>query len=365
MVQQSSYSYPVVAIAGTFDRLHQGHKSFILKAFELSDKVIIGLTSDVYTKSKINPPAGGQKSKIHITYQKFGERKKELENFLKEKGFLPRAEIVEIHDVYGPAIERTQIQALVVTKDSQKGGEEVNRKRVELNLPKLKLIEVPLIMAEDNRSIASTRIRQGEIDRYGHLYRSLCFFESGIPEDIRQKLKKPQGELVAGNPNNLGELTDILQAKLKKENLVITIGDEVTKLFNTIDQKIHIAVIDFKVHRIRKYNSISELGFPDSVILSESADAKQYIRVQAFNPPSTITKNLVDAIYDSFHRAVFNLTSTIIVVDGEDDLAGVPAILLAPLGSVVLYGQPEEGVVFVEVTERIKEKLADLLQKKD
>ena len=46
-----------------------------------------------------------------------------------------------------------------------------------------------------------------------------------------------------------------------------------------------------------------------------------------------------------------------IVVDGEEDLATLPAILYAPLGSVVIYGQPNEGSVLVNVTSEMKLKI--------
>jgi len=52
-----------------------------------------------------------------------------------------------------------------------------------------------------------------------------------------------------------------------------------------------------------------------------------------------------------------------IFVRGEEDLAALPAILLAPEGSVVLYGQPDEGVVFVSITKSKKEEILDLLDK--
>jgi len=52
-----------------------------------------------------------------------------------------------------------------------------------------------------------------------------------------------------------------------------------------------------------------------------------------------------------------------IVVDGEEDLATLPAILYAPLGSAVVYGQPNEGSVLVEVTPEKKKHVMDLMNK--
>jgi len=52
-----------------------------------------------------------------------------------------------------------------------------------------------------------------------------------------------------------------------------------------------------------------------------------------------------------------------IFVRGEEDLAAVPAMLMAPEGSAVLYGQPDQGVVLVQITESKKEEIRDLLTK--
>jgi hypothetical protein len=76
------------------------------------------------------------------------------------------------------------------------------------------------------------------------------------------------------------------------------------------------------------------------------------------NPPGTITQEAIVAIQDalkSSHR-------TKIVVDGEEDLLTLIAILHAPESSFVVYGQPYEGVVVVKVTPQKKSEIADILK---
>ncbi len=53
---------------------------------------------------------------------------------------------------------------------------------------------------------------------------------------------------------------------------------------------------------------------------------------------------------------------TLIVVDGEEDLAVIPCVLFADEGDVVLYGQPDEGIVAVEVSEEKKMEIATLIK---
>ena len=52
-----------------------------------------------------------------------------------------------------------------------------------------------------------------------------------------------------------------------------------------------------------------------------------------------------------------------IIVDGEEDLATLPAILYAPLGSAVVYGQPNEGSVLVDVTPEKKLHIEEFMKK--
>jgi len=336
--------YRLVAIAGTFDHLHKGHEEFISRAFGLGEKVIIGLTSDEYARSKLR--IKNKESRI-MNYE---ERKKELESFLRKKQLLNRAEIVKIDDIYGPAIKDSEIEALIVTRETLKGGRLVNKKRKELGLKPLRIIKVPLVTAEDKKRISSMRIRMGEIDRYGRKFK-VQSSKIKINEDIRQKLKRPQGIFIAGNPENHKKVSHQLKKVIAAiEPIVIsTVGDEVTKLCNEIGIRPDLAIFDFKVKRVRIYKNLSDLGFP----------ATNYLRV--VNPAGYITRTSVSAIKKSYKEIIKDGRQRLIKVIGEDDLVGVPAILLAPLGTVVLYGQPTEGVVVVEVTEEKKRKLLEIL----
>ncbi|MBI3379853.1 pantetheine-phosphate adenylyltransferase [Candidatus Gottesmanbacteria bacterium] len=359
---QNKMHFKVIAIAGTFDRLHKGHKYFIKQAFSYGERVIIGLTSDKFVKAKISNFKFQISNKIQI--QNFKTRKNGLEEYLMQNGLLDRSEIVKIDDVYGSAITNNQIEALVVTAETWEGAEKVNKRREELKLSPLKIISVPLIMAEDKKRIASTRIRLGEIDRWGKLYISKIKNpwprpaqggqKSKISEELRQELKKPLGELIQGNPNDLHEIAEQLKETVGKTNftMIITVGDEVTKLCNEVGITINLVIIDYRVNRADKYTKLSELGFDDKKIDFE---------VQ--NPPGSISTELIDAIATAYKEIIQSDKPKIIKVSGEEDLAGVPAILLAPLGSIVLYGQPGEGVVAVEVTEEKKEEMIELINR--
>lgn len=360
--------YKTIAIAGTFDLLHKGHRSFISRAFELGEKVIIGLTSDDYANGKRKACLAGRQAesgKIQLKTQNYEERKQGLELYLKSSGFENRSEIIQIDNIYGPAITNDRIEALVVTKETYFGARKVNQKRRELGLGPLKIITVPFVKAQDGRRIASTRIRMGEIDREGNKYlnsklsRQSGHRRSGVPqfggeipqtagqisEEVRQELKKPQGRLIKGDDNDHKKIVEELKRAIGtiRPAIISTVGDEVTKLCNEVGIPINLAIFDFKVKRKKIYNSILDLSF---------SSLQDVVKVR--NPSGCITKTLIAAVSHGYKQIIQDGKTRIIKVIGEDDLAGVPAILLAPLGSLVIYGQPNTGIVVVEVTEEKK-----------
>jgi uncharacterized protein (UPF0218 family) len=81
--------------------------------------------------------------------------------------------------------------------------------------------------------------------------------------------------------------------------------------------------------------------------------------VKVKNPPGCISVELWNSI-DEALRAKGN---TLIEVDGEDDLASVPAIILAPEGAIVIYGVPDKGIAVYEVGENLKKNVVNLIQK--
>lgn len=154
--------YREVAVGGTFDELHRGHKALLARAFEVGEKVVIGLSSDVFV---------AKMSKPHITAI-FAERQKELASYLAEMGLMDRAEIVPLTDPYGLTIKGKGLEALVVSKETAKTASSINEARQKAGIPPLEIVAVDMVQAENSTPISTTRIRSGEIDRNGHLLKS-------------------------------------------------------------------------------------------------------------------------------------------------------------------------------------------------
>lgn len=151
--------YSKVAVGGTFDELHRGHKALISKAFEVGENVVIGLSSDKFV-SKM--------SKAHKTAN-YDERYNELQTYLEKSGLASRAEIVPLGDPYGLTISGKGLGAIVVSKETEVIAEKINEIRKKAGLNLLKIVTVDMVQAENCIPISTTRIRKGEIDRNGHM----------------------------------------------------------------------------------------------------------------------------------------------------------------------------------------------------
>jgi pantetheine-phosphate adenylyltransferase len=148
-----------VMVGGTFDPLHDGHRSLLSRSFTLAGRegeVVIGLTTDPFASRKLH--------QIHP----FDDRKKELIDFITNQNFASRWIIEPLNDQYGSALD-TDFDAIVVSEDTLPVAVEINRLRRERGRKKVDIHQITCVLAEDGRWISSTRIWRGEIDVHGRL----------------------------------------------------------------------------------------------------------------------------------------------------------------------------------------------------
>ena len=149
-----------VAIGGTFDPVHDGHRELFRRAFELGD-LTVGLTSD-----ELAP----ETRHVDRYVRPWSERKADLEAELEplaaeyDRGF----EIRTLEEPTGIATE-PQFDVLIVSPETQEGGERINEIREERGHEPLDIEIVDHVPAADGDRISSTRIVSGEIDRHGNL----------------------------------------------------------------------------------------------------------------------------------------------------------------------------------------------------
>ncbi len=143
-----------VAVGGTFDILHDGHKALLRKAYELGH-VTIGLVSDEMARRKrhaVNP---------------YATRKRALVTYVRALvGVEP--EVIELNDPYGPTID-AQFDYIVVSPNTIDTAREINDVRMRHHVPAIEIICVDFVRARDGKPISSSRIRRGEIDEHGAL----------------------------------------------------------------------------------------------------------------------------------------------------------------------------------------------------
>lgn len=152
--------YKKVAVGGTFDYLHLGHKVLLSVAFNSGESVAIGVTSDDFAR-KLGK----------IIDHDFSFRVRELKRFLGSN-FSKRYEIYPLEDYFGPASREANIDAIVVSKGTVSRAEIANELRKDRGMEPLKIIVIDKVLADDGLPISSTRIKSGEIDEEGHRTRT-------------------------------------------------------------------------------------------------------------------------------------------------------------------------------------------------
>jgi len=334
----SPKKFKTAVLGGTFDHFHKGHENFLEHGLSISKRLVIGVTSDEFVKKfkiKNSQPKAGQPL-AEKSFESFIIRKKNVEDYLNQNA-KDRYEIVKIDDMFGTTLDKNfPADAIVVSKETLKGAKIINIARKEKNLSPLEIIIQNPVAAQDGKPMSSFRIRKGEIDREGKLYINSQWFLQDLilPPKLRAELKNP-----------LGKLFEKMKTSDFKNNFFITVGDETSKIFNKSSIRPNIAVIDYRVARRKKYKDLKELGF--------LGDQRVY---EVGNPPGSLSKELFKLIKNIFEN-INNQDYIIIQIDGEEDLSVLPAVLAAPLGWIVYYGQPERGIVKILVDEKNKAKI--------
>ena len=158
-----------------------------------------------------------------------------------------------------------------------------------------------------------------------------------LPDSLREQLKTPLGLLLPIGQDN----KDNVQKYISDDSYVITVGDRTTE--KMIDYEIipSLQIIDgFEKRQKREF---PKLGNESELTID--------------NPAAEITLQSIEIIKKAFDMA----PPIRIIVNGEEDLLVLPVCLHAPKNSVVLYGQPNKGLVLVEITTEIRNKAQTLL----
>jgi hypothetical protein len=162
-----------------------------------------------------------------------------------------------------------------------------------------------------------------------------------LPRALRAELKDPMGPVYADADRLLADAGDPL----------VAVGDVVTYHLLRADRRPDVALVD----------GLTEREAVDEEVWAAIRGFDR--RVEVHNPAATLSAPLLAALRAALSRAGAGEGTTVIVVDGEEDLAALPAVLAAPDGASVVYGQPGEGMVLAGVGPEDRAAARDLLER--
>ena len=161
-----------------------------------------------------------------------------------------------------------------------------------------------------------------------------------VNDSVLLRLKHPFGKLLTGPPEKtLVKLGQMIEDE--KPRKICSVGDVVSSNIMKNGIRVELIIIDFKSRR-------------QSV---ETSIFKEFNVLKVKNPAGSISFEA----YELISKVVQRSSPIIIIVDGEEDLLTLPVIKFAPIGSFVIYGQPQVGIVIVTVTDIIKQETELLL----
>ena len=159
-----------------------------------------------------------------------------------------------------------------------------------------------------------------------------------LPDALRDQLKNPLGVLI--NDDDLNKENII--KKIPAESVLITVGDRTTENILQLGLKPQVQIIDGLEKRNQR---------------TVPADDTVNTNLSCRNPPGEITEESIQVIQKAFSCE----PPVRITVNGEEDLLVIPVCIHAPENSIVMYGQPNEGLVIVTITPEIRAKVQKIL----
>ena len=322
-------------VGGTFDRLHAGHRLLLNAACQNADSVEIHITSDFMAEGK-SP-----------FVQSFDDRMDKLHDWAANISGC-KISVHKLNDVHGPAPHHSTADAIVATPETKGMCHSINEQRAKNGLPELQIIEVMHLDGVEGGIISSSAIRNGHMDQEGHPWMPEILRNSNLKmaSALDEELKTPMGSLFEGPEDDLEiGMSAALDGLPTPHGAIITVGDVTTKTMLDMGHMPDIALID----GFTKRNQLDDKQKVNPNLFQH--------RLHAENPAGHLTPSLTQAIA----KALLAEDTLVLEVNGEEDLAPLVIHCLAPIGTLVLYGQPKKGVVVQYTSLEVKQRCRHLL----
>jgi len=313
-----------------FDRLHIGHQVMIDRLSEMPNPVACVTDGELVGPdlelSALIQPVEHRLRKLEKYIHNIG-----LDQVIKTRTFTKNNDLMSIDGsaaflMYeGPCCTVIETGVLTIRKKELSVND-----HVELLKP---------VRSNDGGKVSSARIRRGDIDRQGRRLRGTDEPPRFLQVEERASLKTPKGEVYDAKD---GKPEERIVQRIKDESpvKVIAVGDMTSDTILREGYSPDVMIVD----------GITKRG-PYGKQFSASQEFTIY------NPAAVIYPEAWSAV----NTAIHDPEKSLIIVDGEEDLIGFPAVLLAPNGSAVLYGQPDVGIVWIPVNEENKKIARNLL----
>ncbi len=278
-------------MGGTFDILHDGHRTLLEIAFRHGDFVFVGLSSDRLA-------AHGRERKVHS----YRARKRQLVRFIeseilhtadvRDKTCEQRFSVVSIDNLYGRTLVMPELEAIVVSEDTAHAVEKINTQRREKNLESIEGIVVAMVKAVDGRPISATRIAHGEVRPDGSP--NTIFPEKGFEDRKRIMDLYPAGGLellfhvccapCLSVPLQYLEKNGHVPGKAAGAALFLPDGGEVLYRDGGVEEKeIRVSPMGYffnpNIHPLEEHlerrDAVSRTGFP--VVFSQAYDQREWL----------------------------------------------------------------------------------------
>lgn len=315
-----------------FDRLHLGHHALIDRLSEMPDPVAVVTNGELVGKglelAKIIQPAEYRMKKL-LEYLKC----------IELKGIVQIEIMRDVNDLLALQGEKKFLMYQGPCCTEIENGS-LERRKEKLGLYD-RVEYLKPVRADDGEKLTSARIRQGFIDRNGRRLVGTKELPRLLKLEGRSDLRSPKGEIFSVKE---GAPERHVAKRISQEEppCVIAVGDVTSETVSREGAIPDVCIVD----------GMTKRGFYGGSIEGE----REY---SCYNPPAVLYPEAWAAIATAIQDGL----KSVVNIEGEEDLMGFPVVLLAPENSVMIYGQPDVGIVWVPVNSSNKILARQLLEK--
>ncbi len=154
----------------------------------------------------------------------------------------------------------------------------------------------------------------------------------GLPDSLRESLRQPFGVLIPDSQVNKESVSSKLAGRNK---IIVAVGDRTTERMRQMQLHTNLEIVDNLEKRQRRNETPAR----------NNAKEREF---NVNNPAGSLTDESLQAVISSLDLIQSEPKKTVrINVEGEEDLMTLPVLAFFPEQTIVLYGQPDEGLVIV------------------